>query len=150
MNTKSLALLFCLLASPAYADDAAEIAGLLHQFLANADRQEVHATFWAEDLVYTSSRGTRTDKSAILASFEQTGEEESQDEAPPVVYTGEDVDIRLYGEAAVVAFKLVGTPSDGSVPLYYFNTGTLLKRDGKWQVVAWQATKIPGVEDKTD
>ncbi len=25
----------------------------------------------------------------------------------------------------------------------YFNTGTFLKREGKWQAVAWQATIIP-------
>jgi hypothetical protein len=25
----------------------------------------------------------------------------------------------------------------------YFNTGTFVKRDNKWQAVAWQATKIP-------
>ena len=44
---------------------------------------------------------------------------------------------------AVVAFKLVGTPRNGSEPLYYYNTGTFLKRDDVWKVVAWQATRIP-------
>ncbi len=46
----------------------------------------------------------------------------------------------------IMAFKLVGTPTDKAADtdvLYYFNTGTFLKRDGIWQVVAWQATKIP-------
>jgi len=27
--------------------------------------------------------------------------------------------------------------------LTYFNTGTFLRRNGAWQVVAWQATAIP-------
>ena len=26
---------------------------------------------------------------------------------------------------------------------HYLNTGTFLKRDGKWQAVAWQATVMP-------
>ena len=65
------------------------------------------------------------------------------DEAPAVIYSGEEIDIRLYGDMAVIAFKLVGAPADGSEKLYYYNTGTFLKRDGTWRVVAWQATKIP-------
>jgi len=72
--------------------------------------------------------------------------DDSSDDAPPMVYSGEDIDIRLYGNTAIVAFKLVGTPTDKSADadmLYYLNTGTFLKRDGVWQVVAWQATKIP-------
>jgi hypothetical protein len=28
----------------------------------------------------------------------------------------------------------------------YFNTGTFLRRDGLWQVVAWQATRMPDAE----
>jgi hypothetical protein len=63
-----------------------------------------------------------------------------------MVYSGEEVDVRVYGDMAVVAFKLVGTPTNeaaGADVLYYYNTGTFLKRDGIWQVVAWQATKIP-------
>ncbi len=73
-------------------------------------------------------------------------DDEAVDDGSPVVYSGEDVDIRIYGNMAIVAFKLVGTPTDKSGDadvLYYFNTGTFLKRDGAWSVVAWQATKIP-------
>jgi hypothetical protein len=56
------------------------------------------------------------------------------------------VDVRLYGNTAVVAFKLVGTPTNEAPEadvLYFYNTGTFVKRDGNWQAVAWQATKIP-------
>jgi hypothetical protein len=31
--------------------------------------------------------------------------------------------------------------------MYYWNTGTFVKRDGEWRVVAWQATKIPHVPE---
>jgi hypothetical protein len=36
-----------------------------------------------------------------------------------------------------VAFRLVTATQQ------YFNTGTFVKREGRWQAVAWQATKIP-------
>ena len=72
-----------------------------------------------------------------------SADEEASSEPPATVYSGEEVDVRLYDDMAVVAFKLVGTPTNGSEPLYYYNTGTFLKRDGVWKVVAWQATRIP-------
>jgi hypothetical protein len=82
-----------------------------------------------------------------MAGFEASdADDASANDLPPVVYSGEDVDIRIYADAAIVAFKLVGTPTNKAVDsdvLYYFNTGTFLKRDGVWKVIAWQATKIP-------
>ena len=48
--------------------------------------------------------------------------------------------VRIYGSTAVVAFRLV------SAPQQYLNTGTFVKRRGRWQAVAWQATKIPPAE----
>jgi hypothetical protein len=30
----------------------------------------------------------------------------------------------------------------------YFNTGTFLKRGGKWQAVGWQATRIPAEQEQ--
>ena len=139
-----LAVVTWLLAAPLPAragEDTAELAALLGDFLARADERDAHERFWSPDLVYTSSSGTRFGKGDILAGFDaaQTGD---GDEAE-VRYSGEDVDIRLYDDVAVVAFRLVGTPADGSPASSYFNTGTFLKRDGEWRVIAWQATKIP-------
>jgi hypothetical protein len=122
-------------------DDVAELTAMLTNFLANADDPAVHERFWAEDLVYSSSAGLRFGKEDIMAGFDNTDPADTT--PPPVAYTGEDIDVRLYDDVAVVAFKLVGTPSDGSVPRYYYNTGTFLKRDGEWRVIAWQATRIP-------
>ena len=62
------------------------------------------------------------------------------------VYTAEDIRIQQYGDAAVVAFKLVGntTKADGTKSVSNnLNTGTFIKRKGKWQVVAWQSTIVP-------
>ena len=45
-----------------------------------------------------------------------------------------------YGSMAVAAFRLVrhAAGKDES----FRNTGTFLFRNGKWQVVGWQATRI--------
>jgi hypothetical protein len=45
----------------------------------------------------------------------------------------------------IVAFRVEGRTeqSDGKVEqAHYRNTGTFLRRNGRWQAVAWQATKI--------
>ncbi len=129
----------------AAASDVDELTTMLQDFLANSDKAAAHERFWAEELVYSSSAGLRYGKAEIMSGFEGASEEESGT-PPTIVYSGDDVDIRLYGDTAIVAFKLVGTPTDkdsGVDVLYYFNTGTFLKRDGIWKVIAWQATKIP-------
>ena len=137
-----LLLLLVALSGPVRAqDDVAELTAMLEHFLANADKREVHEGFWAEDLVYSSSSGLRFGKADIMQGFDTDAPE--SDAPPAVIYSGEEVDVRLYDDVAVVAFKLVGTPSDGSEKLFYYNTGTFLKRGGAWRVVAWQATRIP-------
>jgi len=138
----AIGLVYC---GPAYASDTEDLTEMLHTFLATSDTEQAHTRFWAEDLVYTSSAGLRFGKADIMSGFEDS-DDDAADDGAPVAYTGEDVDIRIYGDMAIVAFKLVGTPTDKSSDadvLYYFNTGTFLKRDGVWSAVAWQATIIP-------
>ena len=131
---------------PASAEDDRDVlTAMLQHFLANADQRDVHEAFWSDDLVYSSSSGLRFGKAEIMRGFE--GAAEAGGETPAVSYAGEEIDIRLYGDVAVVAFKLVGTPADGSARLYYYNTGTFLKRNGAWRAVAWQATTIPPPAD---
>jgi uncharacterized protein DUF4440 len=133
---------------PAAASDIADLTAMLHEFLAGASVGDVaaHNKFWSEDLVYTSSSGKRTNKAEIIAGMRQQTESDAPEESgPSVVYTAEDIEVDIYGATAVVAFKLVGTPQEDkdAAVAYYFNTGTFLKRDGGWQAVAWQATRIP-------
>ena len=138
-----LAILAC---GPASASDTDDLRTMLQNFLKGSSTKEAHASFWSEDLIYTSSAGLRFGKADIMAGFEDSGSGDDTAGDEPMIYSGEDIDIRLYGSTAIVAFKLVGTPTDKSVDrdvLYYFNTGTFLKRDGVWKVIAWQATKIP-------
>ena len=124
------------------ADDVDALTAMLNQFLGAADKRAAHEVFWADDLVYTSSNGTRFGKADIMAGFDEPAAEES--EGPKVAYTGEDVKVQLFGTTAVVTFRLVATPDDGSEVKNYFNSGTFLKRRGEWLAVAWQATVIPG------
>lgn len=128
----------------ACASDGDDLTVLLHEFLGAAHKRAAHETFWADDLIYTSSNGARFGKSEILAGFDGVV---PAGEPPAIVYTATDIDVRVFEATAIIAFKLVGKPADGSGSLEYFNTGTLRKREGTWQVVAWQATSIPAAAD---
>lgn len=145
MRRVVLASLLVTLAPASMAGDVEDLAGLLDDFLAHAGERSAHERFWAEDLVYTSSAGTRTNKGEILAGFADPQTDADSD----TTYHGEDVDIRLYGDAAVVAFRLVGVSTDeqgNASEQHYFNTGTFIRRGGEWRAVAWQATRIPAAE----
>jgi hypothetical protein len=147
--SNALILILLLVASPVLqaASDETELTRLLTDFMAGAsvDDEAAHDRFWAEELVYTSSSGERFGKAEIMSGFDDTAE--SAEDEPATEYTAEDVRIQLYGETAVVTFRLVGKTQEAPpVVSQYFNTGTFLKRDGEWRAVAWQATKIPAPE----
>jgi len=130
-----------MLTPAAFADDESDLRMLLNDFLAGVSKAETHDRFWADDLIYTSSAGTRTSKAEIMQGF---GDEDASEEAGPS-YGAEDVRIQLYGTTAVVAFRLVASAGNDE-DQQYLNTGTFLKRDGIWQVIAWQATRMPSPE----
>jgi uncharacterized protein DUF4440 len=132
------------------APDADELTKLLKEFLAGASRNDAatHDRFWAEDLIYTGSSGRRISKADIMRDVRSAPSPKPGD--PTTTYGAEDIRIQQYGDTAIVAFRLVGkTEKDGkSVVTNYLNTGTFLKRSGKWQAVSWQATKMPRPEDE--
>jgi ketosteroid isomerase-like protein len=127
------------------AADGAELTKLLKDFLAGASRNDLaaHERFWADDLIYTGSVARRLGKTEILREVRAEGAPKAGDEN--TIYTAEDIRIQQYGTVAIVAFRLVGTTTKGEKTeiANYLNSGTFLKRDGKWQVVNWQATKMP-------
>lgn len=128
------------------AKDAPKLTEMLNEFLAGAGRNDaaVHDRFWAEDLIYTRSAGSRIGKAELMKGVRSAPTPKAGD--PVTVYSAEDVRIQQYGNAAVVAFRLIGTTtrSDGTKSVSnHLNTGTFIKRKGKWQVVAWQATTVP-------
>ncbi|UAA40109.1 nuclear transport factor 2 family protein [Paraneptunicella aestuarii] len=149
--TKMLVLGLLLACSfPSLADDKSDLNQLLNDFLDNkvGDDFKNHNRFWADDLVYTSSAGKRFDKSVIIDGIKEekkVGKRPDSSDNPDPKYWAEETDIRLYGTTAIVAFKLGAEwQEEGTTKTqFYYNTGTFLKRDGVWQVIAWQATKIP-------
>lgn len=127
------------------APDAAAIHTLLEGFLAGASKNDasVHERFWADDLIYTGSSGRRVGKAQILEDVRATPAPAPGDAR--VTFSAEDVRIQQYDDAALVAFRLVATtvtPESTQVG-QYLNSGMFLKRKGRWQVVGWQATKLP-------
>ena len=129
----------CIQTNAQDAPDAKELTALLNEFLAGASHNDaaVHDRFWANDLIYTRSAGKRVGKAEIMANVKPDPNE------PETTYSAEDIRIQQYGTTAIVAFRLVGKTKKGddAQVANFLNTGTFLKRDGKWQAVAWQATK---------
>ncbi len=125
---------------PAAADAVTDITELLETFLANTDQAAAHDRFWADELVYTSSSGQRSGKAQRMAAFAAGTQPASLADNQ---YRGEDINIQRYGNTAVLTFRLVAEPRDGSPTRQFFNTGTFVNRGGEWRAVAWQATLIP-------
>jgi ketosteroid isomerase-like protein len=153
MNSMRYALVLTVLLSLTASTNAAaapagpELTAMLRAFLAGASVNDAaaHDRFWAEELVYTSSRGLRFGKPDIMEGLESSGEPDENE--PETVYSAEDIRVQQFGDTAVVAFRLLGAVQDGSGEvLEYFNTGTFVQREGEWRVVAWQATAIPEPE----
>lgn len=137
---KNYFLLSALLFTPTLvlADDKAELSALLAEFLDGATRNDpaIHDNYWADELIYTSSRGTRFGKAELMKGVTSSGVLKPED--IETVYGSEDVRIMQYGDVAIVAFTLVGKSETETQR--YLNSGTFVKRSGKWQAVNWQAT----------
>ncbi|MBY6204843.1 nuclear transport factor 2 family protein [Halomonas denitrificans] len=125
----------------AVADDQAELEHRLRTFLAGANERPAHESFWADDLIYTSSAGERFGKADILAGFDEKQPADAFDPAPPA-YGAEDVTVRVMEDIAVVTFRLTAH-LDGERIGEYFNTGVFRNDDGEWKAFTWQATRIP-------
>ncbi len=146
---RSMTLLIALMATAsvaaAPAKDAAVLTSLLNEFLAGASRNDaaIHDRFWADDLIYTGSSGRRIGKADIMKDVRSAPPPAPGE--PQTVYTAEDVRIHQYGNAALVAFRLVATTAraESTQVAHYLNSGMFVKRDGRWQAVGWQATKMP-------
>jgi len=146
-----LILSLTILAAPtaAFAQDPKatqdSITRLLQEFLAQNDDPAQHDRFWAADLVYTSSRGDVRSKADIMKMMSGPKADPAE---PKETYSAEDILVRPYGTTAAITFRLVRHTLDGNAE-YYRNSGTLLLRNGQWQVVTWQATKVaPAAEEK--
>lgn len=120
-----------------------EVTVLLHEFMAGAGsgNRAVFEKFFADDVIYTRASGVVITKADIMASLGKPAPASEGKNA----YSAEDITVHEYGDTVIVAFRLEGRTEhgDGKVETaHYRNTGTFLRRNGRWQAVAWQATKI--------
>lgn len=120
----------------------AAITKSLNDFLTFNSDPAQHDRWWADDLVYTTSGGLVKTKAMIMKTFADAEKSSAPKAEPRASYSAEDVLVRLYSDTAALTFRLVARNSDGSRATYR-NSGTLVKRSGKWQAVTWQATKEP-------
>ena len=123
-----------------------DLRSLISQFLTGAGNNDIlmFQRFFADDVIYTRNSGQTTTKAAILKSLSQPRKPGATAE-PPTHYSADEMVVHDYGNTAVVNFVLVAREANGKVTNYR-DTGTFLKRNGHWQAVAWQATKITAGE----
>ncbi|HEV7553479.1 MAG TPA: nuclear transport factor 2 family protein [Candidatus Angelobacter sp.] len=129
---------------PAAQQDAAtqQVTQLVRDFLANVPKNDpkIFQEFFADDVIYTRAVGVTVAKADILKNIDARAAAD-----PQAKFEADDFTVHPYGEMAVVNFRLIAHNAENGQPttVYYRNTGTFLKRNGKWQAVAWQATKVP-------
>jgi ketosteroid isomerase-like protein len=131
--------------APATSATPREHTDMLNQFLQDAATNNAAGfdRFFADDVIYTRSAGSVTTKGDIMKSVSAPRQSRTD---TTTKYSAEDITVHEYGDTAIVAFRLVSDVERGAAPptiTKYRNTGTFLRRNGKWQVVAWQSTKIP-------
>jgi hypothetical protein len=119
-----------------------QLTQIVRDFLADVPKgnRTTFDNFFADDVIYTRSTGVTVDKSEILKNIDVRAATQ-----PGATYEADGFTIHAYGDSAVVNFRLVmHNMVDGKpVTVYFRNTGSFLKRHGKWQVVAWQSTRVP-------
>lgn len=135
----SLLLLFFCLPLLAGENSAELLKQRLDWFMEGASRNDaqVHQAFWDENLIYTSSSGKRFGKAELMKDVLSAGPVPAGHDA--VQYSAEQVEVRVFGEVAVVAFRLIGKNSHQQTD--YLNSGTFIRREGQWRAVIWQATR---------
>ena len=129
-------------ASPAESRTAREVTRLLRDFLAAVPKndRQVFDNFFADDVIYTRGAGVTVNKAEIMKNVGVRAANE-----PAATYEADDITVHDYGKMAIVNFRLVQHTEENGGPVtnYFRNTGTFLKRHNRWQVVAWQATRVP-------
>ncbi len=126
----------------AAANPAPAIRELLADFLTHNSDPARHDAFWSDDVVYTSAMGVVRTKPELMANVQRAATTVAKVPAGPApTYTAEDIVIRPHDGFAALTFRLVARSGDGTVETYR-NSGTLVHRNGRWQVITWQATKI--------
>jgi ketosteroid isomerase-like protein len=119
-----------------------QVTQRVRDFLSNVPKNDpkVFQDFFADDVIYTRATGLTVNKTQIIQNIDVRAASD-----PQATYEADDFTVHPYGDVAVVNFRLIMHNVENGKPVtaYFRNTGTFLKRDGKWQAVSWQATKVP-------
>ena len=107
---------------------------------ASINSPKAHDRFWAEELTYTSSSGNRFGKEHLMSGMKAA--KAKAPEEVKVWYGAEDIEVKQFGDTVVFNFTLTAE-EEGKVTKYYYNTGVLIERDGRWKAVNWNATEVP-------
>ena len=107
------------------------------QAMVKADTGELNQVL-ADDLTYTHSSGQVDSKVQLVESL-KSGARKYQAIEP------EDVKVRVYGDTAIVTGKAkLKTVSKGQESNFQVRfTDVYAKKNGHWQMVAWQSTRLP-------
>jgi len=92
----------------------------------------------SEDLSYTHATGVHETKAEFLAKL-KAGQLKYESITP------EDLQVRVYGTMGVVTgVSRVKVQSRGEALSFQLRfTDVYVKKDNRWQMVAWQATRLP-------
>ena len=119
-----------------------QVTARVRDFLSSVPKNDpaVFQDFFADDVIYTRATGITVNKAEILKNIDVRSASQ-----PQATFDADNFTVHPYGDMAVVNFRLImHNVEDGKpVTVYYRNTGTFMKRNGKWQAIAWQATKVP-------
>lgn len=116
-----------------------EIIELEHERL-KAFARDDKATFSqlvTDDLTMTHSSGEVANKREVMAVMRP-----STPERPLPALSTEDINVRVYGDAAVMTGRLVETARDGRRVFVYRFTNTYIKQNGQWRMSAGQLTTL--------
>jgi len=121
-------------------DVAYEVKQTVDAFLygASINDSDAHRQFWATELTYTSSSGTRFGWPQLAAGL--SDEPPLNDDQVSAWYTAEDYQLKQLGDTIVVNFTLVSSPVADGITQRIYNTGVMIYRDHRWQAINWNAT----------
>jgi ketosteroid isomerase-like protein len=97
-------------------------------------------SIYAEDFRGLTALGFQVDKAMLMEVFARDN--------PATRFTLDEIEPRIYGEAAVVTGRLTGRDAKGATISQSRYIHVYVRKDGKWLIVAGQGTVIPPEQRK--
>ena len=121
------------------ADDTAVVRHIEEEVAAATERNDADALapYLAPDFIFVNPAGLLRTKDQFLNGFRNGRLRNTS-------YKVDDMQVRIFGAAAVVIYRstVAGTAGMQSMAPQRWRTTMLIKRDGRWLIVAQQSTPI--------